>query len=133
MLGQAQPRDDYKEMLELIIIILGKDPAFILHYKFKIPGAFHHARFMAKLIYVLKLYLFRVQLILLESEHESIIELCNFLIHIYVRAWFLCPMVTIAPAEDLDLLYRLELYKFVNFKVAILFSNKYTFTSFIAL
>lgn len=51
ILTQQQPRDDYREFLELVLIFLGdiKNPTF------KKPGATHHARWMSKCIYSLKI------------------------------------------------------------------------------
>jgi hypothetical protein len=45
------PRDDYKEICELTLLILG-EPARP-NYRFKLPGACHHARWMAKVIFCL--------------------------------------------------------------------------------
>ncbi|XP_029672394.1 uncharacterized protein LOC115241023 [Formica exsecta] len=45
-LETRQPRDDYKEFLELTLIYLGCTPSDKV--SFHIPGAYHHARFMAK-------------------------------------------------------------------------------------
>jgi len=56
-LNNAQPRNDYKELLELALIFLGekpKTPTF-----FHVPGAINRARRMAKAIYFKKMYLFR--------------------------------------------------------------------------
>ncbi|KAL4144007.1 hypothetical protein QTP88_006252 [Uroleucon formosanum] len=48
-LNNRLPREDYRELLELTIIFLGGVPPRGL--SFKIPGAIHHARWMAKAIY----------------------------------------------------------------------------------
>ncbi|XP_065677270.1 uncharacterized protein LOC105849506 [Hydra vulgaris] len=45
-------RKDYIELAELTLMVLSED-----RYKFRTPGAVHHARFMAKGIYYLKLQL----------------------------------------------------------------------------
>jgi hypothetical protein len=51
------PRGDYKECAELCLLILGgKLPD---DYQFKMCGACHHARWMAKVTYSFKIYLFR--------------------------------------------------------------------------
>jgi hypothetical protein len=50
-------RDDYKEFAELCVLILGG--SLKKDYVFKACGAVHHARWMAKIIYVFKIYLFR--------------------------------------------------------------------------
>lgn len=56
-LKKDQIRRDYQEFLELVIIFLGgKLSKDIL---FRPPGPVHHARWMAKAIYSLKIYLFR--------------------------------------------------------------------------
>lgn len=51
-------RDDYKELIELTTIVLGSPPAKI-HWR--APGAIHHARWMAKLLYAMKIIFFRSQ------------------------------------------------------------------------
>ena len=50
---QSMPRDDFKEFLELVIVFLGAAPARGVH--FMLPGAMHHARWMSKVIYNLKI------------------------------------------------------------------------------
>ena len=48
------PREDYRELLELVIVSLG---GYVPGFSFKIPGADHHARWMSKQIYNLKIRL----------------------------------------------------------------------------
>lgn len=48
-------RDDYKELLELTLIFLEEDSGAI---RFREPGADHHARWMSKAIYRLKIFMF---------------------------------------------------------------------------
>lgn len=69
-LQQDFPRDDYKEFLELIVIFLGGIPAKGIH--FRQPGAYHLARWMAKGIYCLKIWLFRKQFKLYGKEEEAL-------------------------------------------------------------
>ena len=59
------PRGDYKELLELSKVILGRTIERKKGYVYKIqrPGADHHARWMAKSIYILKMTLLRHQLL----------------------------------------------------------------------
>lgn len=52
-------RHDYIEMLKLGLLFLGEK---IPNYKISQPGAVSHARWMAKVIYSLKIFLFRKQL-----------------------------------------------------------------------
>ena len=46
------PRCDYREFLELVVVSLGGK---VEGFKFKLPGADHHARWMSKVIYYLKI------------------------------------------------------------------------------
>ncbi len=50
-------RDDYKEFAQLCHLALGGVPN--QNFQFKTCGACHHARWMSKCIYGLKIYLFR--------------------------------------------------------------------------
>lgn len=50
------PRNDYKEFLELIIIFLGG--VLSKGICCKAPGTYHFARWIAKALYCLKIYLF---------------------------------------------------------------------------
>ncbi len=55
--GEHFPRDDYKECAELCQLILGGRP--VNDYRFKVCGACHHARWMSKVTFCFKIYLFR--------------------------------------------------------------------------
>ncbi len=55
--GNQFVRDDYKELAELSVLILGGAPK--TNFCFKRCGPIHHARWMAKIIYTMKIYLFR--------------------------------------------------------------------------
>lgn len=48
-------RDDYKEFIQLCLLCLGEK----LSTGFCKPGAFHRTRWMAKIIYCLKMYMFQ--------------------------------------------------------------------------
>ena len=52
-LEAAQPREDYRELLELAVIFLGGQPA--RGVRFMEPGAMHHARWMSKALYSVKI------------------------------------------------------------------------------
>ena len=58
-LHQHQPRDDYKELLELTIIFLGGQPP--KGVRFRYPDAIHRACWMSRAIYTLKMVIFRKQ------------------------------------------------------------------------
>ena len=62
----SQPRQDYFQFINLSHIMLGEesivgDDGSVAAVHFSPPCAYHHARWMAKGIYCLKMYLFRAQ------------------------------------------------------------------------
>lgn len=119
-LTEFQPRNDYLELLELTIIFLGAIPPSGIHFRH--PGAHHRARWMARAIYSLKMWLFRNEYPLQQQsitsrgsyhrkhvwEHLKTVSL--FVTCIYVRYWFQTPSPTAAPKNDLALLCSLSLY-----------------------
>lgn len=108
----CQPREDYKELLELVLIFLGEIPPNGL--SIRMPGAIHHARWMAKAIYCLKIFIFRQQFKMEQKEKEALMELSVFIILIYVKAWILAPIAPSAPNNDLKLLSKLSGYKTID-------------------
>lgn len=101
----VQPRDDYRELLELTIIFLGGVPP--RGVRFAKPGAMHRARFMARLIYGLKIFAFREVFKLTPRELRGIKELCIFGVKHYVKSWYRSRLPTAAPKSDLCLLKSL--------------------------
>jgi hypothetical protein len=115
-LSQFQPRDDYKELLQLSLLFLGEAlPAGVMIQQ---PGACHRARWMAKVIYSLKIYLFRSQFHLTSNELAGLTRFNVFVMNVYLEAWYTCPLPTSAPRNDLALLRKLERYKTVDESVA---------------
>lgn len=113
----SQPRDDYKELLELSVIVLGGMPN--LQVKFKRPGPIHHARWMAKAIYALKMWLFRDSIEITENERLCILEFSLFVIIVYLKPWFSARQAASAPSQDIKLLKQLDLYKSQNVNVSV--------------
>lgn len=107
-----QKRDDYKELLILTLLFLGETPK----HKFKIlaPGALHRARWMAKIIYSLKIYLFRQQFELKEEELSSLKQFNLFFTIVYIKNWYTCEVAAAAPLNDLSLLKDIRLYESIN-------------------
>lgn len=115
-LKQFQPRDDYKELLNLTIIFLGGTPE--KGVSFRAPAGLHRARWMAKAIYALKIYLFREQLKLTNREIKGIKDVCIFIVRIYIKYWFQAPCASSAPKNDLQLLKDLVAYEKINYSLA---------------
>ena len=108
-LQDHQPRDDYRELLELSIIFQGGIPPRGAHLMK--PTPVHHARWMAKMIYSFKVWMFRGQFNLTCYEEKGIWEFCLFVVIIYLKAWFTAPIAACAPHFDLQLLKDLKAYK----------------------
>ena len=104
-------RGDYKEMCELLVQYLGGS---VKNFKFKIPGADHHARWMSKVIYCLKLALLSDQYILEPDVMTKILECASFQSIIYCKYWFQCPIPVMAPLLDLQYYGKLLNWKQVS-------------------
>lgn len=110
-------RGDYREMCELAALYLGvKVPSFRGIMR---PGAYHHARFMAKGIYIEKLAMFQILLpFLSDQDKENINRATNFIILFYVP-WFLgCAMAEKAPTNDLKAIQDMKEFSKVDPELA---------------
>jgi hypothetical protein len=111
-------RDDYKEFLQLCVVYLDPDsPATT----FKSPGALHKARWMAKLLYSIKLVLFQQQISQLPSgtitTKQQVVKLRDFVTFatlIYSSWWIQSSCSTDAAWNDLALYKRLLMYEAVQ-------------------
>jgi hypothetical protein len=117
------PRDDYRELMELCVMFLGILPK--RNFTFKSPGPCHHARWMAKIIYSFKVYLFRLEFHLTEKEENDLKELCLFYSLVYVKTWVSCPIPVDAPLNDLNFYKELIKYKKINSTIAIATAAKF--------
>ncbi|KYM94609.1 hypothetical protein ALC62_14760 [Cyphomyrmex costatus] len=117
--GIMQPRNDYREFLELSCIFLGGVPPRGI--TFKKPGANQHARWMAKAIYCLKLFIFKDELFKNARKSREVTELrqiCIFIVLFYVKIWFTAFNAFQAPLNDLTLIQDLIRFKCINSQVA---------------
>lgn len=111
-LNTSLPRDDYKELLELSKIFLGTmDVEVIKFYK---PGAFHHARWMSKAIYSLKMYIFRDSIELSADIEKSLQEISLFIVFVYVPYWYSAPLAAAAPNQDLEFIKSVYNYRTID-------------------
>ena len=105
------PRGDYKEMMELLIVFLGGS---VENFKFRLPGADHHARWMSKIIYTFKICLLSGQYYLDAETQEKIWECARFQALIYVKYWYMSPIAAKAPLNDLEYYEKLLNWRFVS-------------------
>lgn len=112
----VQPRDDYKELLNLTPLFVGCRPTQGVEFHY--PGAFHHARWMSKAVYCSKIFLFRNQCSMSLGETILIREICIFIVMLYVEAWFTAPKAVAAPNHDLEFLKKLYRYKEIDKRIS---------------
>ncbi len=109
-------------MCELCLLALGEP----IEHSFKKPGPTHHARWMQKIIYVLKMYLFRKQLDLSVAIKRKLQQLSLFFTLIYTKTWLTAPIVADAPVNDLKLYEDLISFKAIHSKIAKAALDKFT-------
>ena len=66
---------------------------------------------MAKIIYSMKIWMFKHQFKLTHSEEKGLRDICCFAVQIYVKSWFTATVPRSAPRLDLQLLKSLIKYK----------------------
>lgn len=103
-------RDDYAELNDLVLKFLGART----QETFKVVGARNNARWMARIIYAMKTYLFRDYLDLDEDFIVLLERFCNFVALFYTKHWNRCTNAVDAPYNDLQLWKELDEYKTVD-------------------
>ena len=91
--------------LQLTIVFLGGK---LEKFTFTKPGALHRARWMAKVIYAIKIMLFKSQFKMTKQEQNSLKKFAIFAVHFYVPNWFVCSNASAAPRNDLQYLKSLQ-------------------------
>lgn len=81
------------------------------HFEMYSPGAYYHARFMGKSIYLLKIFLLSQAFPLTHQEAQRITRLVGYAVHLYGRYFLSAPLATAAPRHDITLWYDLQLYR----------------------
>lgn len=112
--GDKILRDDYKECIELVLVVLGVTPP---NFTFKKPGAYHKARWMAHILYGLKIFLFRHQLKRSADQKKRLDRFAHFTSFVYIKHWVLASSARDAPCMDL-ILYK-DLLQYQEFDSAV--------------
>ena len=105
------PRDDYREFMELVVISLGGE---VVGFVFKLPGPDHHARWMSKVIYNLKMKLVSKFFEMTEDELEKVNQVVEFVLLFYTKYWFTTPLAGSAARQDLTFMSNIQEYRKVN-------------------
>ena len=117
-------RDNYREFAELCTLFLdgveGEKTVTL-----KRPGALHKARWMAKLLYSIKICLLEEYIsqlprgtVTTHQQPGKIRQFVNFATLVYSEWWMTCSSAVDAPWYDLQLVRKLLKYKTVNPNVA---------------
>ncbi|KAF2891169.1 hypothetical protein ILUMI_15004, partial [Ignelater luminosus] len=106
--NNQEPRYDYTEFLELVVILLGGTPP--KGNKIRKPGAYHQARWMAKAIYSIKGFLLRSEFAITGVEEKALCRICGFIVVNYIKPWFTANKTTEAPWNDILLSKNLNKY-----------------------
>ena len=115
------PRCDYKEYLELAKLFLGgsitREKGYV--YSIQRPGADHHARWMSKAIYILKMSLVQHQIPALHwTQKKKVAKMALFVVFVYLEAWFSATVLVSAASNDLAFHKRADSFKAVDKKVS---------------
>lgn len=106
------PREDYKELTQLTVIWLG---GVVKDFQFQWPGPVHHARFMAKAIYYLKMQLVSNFVTIFSEEERKEISSMSEFVGVFYSHWFLrCAMSTQAPRQDLLAISQMRKYSAIR-------------------
>lgn len=84
----------------------------------------HHARWMSKAIYSLKIFLLRDTFPLKSKERESLAIICVFIVKIYIKIWFTAASPVKAPNCDFQLIKSLHDFQIDSKKISEAALNK---------
>ncbi|XP_047129704.2 uncharacterized protein LOC124809606 [Hydra vulgaris] len=104
-------RSDYLELVELTTMVLSGDEQFRLRKL----GPVHHARFMAKGIYFLKMYLLLNNISSLTDFEKKVIKDMAFFTAVFYTEWFIkAEIPAVAPYQDMKALWQMMRYSKIN-------------------
>ena len=122
MLDQPFTRGDYKELVNLVLLYLSDNGADCNFTGFNRPGALHKARWMAKMIYTLKIDLLGCKIIeelpkgavFAVQQQQKIQQFVQFFVFCYIPWWITAPIPSRAPANDVMLIESLQHYRSID-------------------
>lgn len=108
-------RDDYREMINVALVLLGEPNPDVLRK----PGPIHHARWMSRVLYFGKMLIFSCQLDYSEDFIEKLNRLAIFNCLLYTASWFdSSECAAHAPANDIRLYIDLHRFKLIDSQIA---------------
>ena len=106
------PREDYRELCELIAVFLGVQ--LPNEFSMRLPGADHHARFMSKAICYLKLYLLQNLFPLYGTEVKEVKRMALYIGVFYGKHLLQSSLTTFVPHNDLSFFCAMHQYLSVD-------------------
>ncbi|GBN35816.1 hypothetical protein AVEN_136995-1 [Araneus ventricosus] len=88
------------------------------------PGAMHQARWMSKMLYYLKIWMFSCQFTITPTEEKGLQKICIFAIHVYLKAWMTASLPQNAPYNDFNLMKSLLKFKKIDEEIRKVASEK---------
>ena len=112
------PREDYRELIELVAIFLGgevkrvrQDVAVTIEPSIRKPGAIHRARFMASCLYLLKIYLYQEQYDTTPENIHHVAVLAEYVALLHAPYFLKAPLAISAPRQDRDFWVDVQCYQ----------------------
>lgn len=107
-------RENFAELNDLVLKFFGTQTS----KPFRVPGATNNARWMARILYAMKTYLFRQHLDLHPDFIDSLERFCMFSALIYTKHWNRCTIAVDAAFNDLQLWKELDAYQEIDVEIA---------------
>ena len=105
------PREDYRELIELVSIFLGGivkrvhgGVPVVIEPSIRKPGVIHRARFMSSCLYLLKIYLYcdQFQFLTDPEKIEHVKILAEYVALVHAPYFLQSPLAVSAPRQDRD-------------------------------
>ena len=117
-------RGDERELAQTTLLYLSNDKD-VLFSEFIRPGASHNSRWMAKLLYSIKLVLLNKIIsqlpkgtIFALQQLPKLQRIVQFVVFCYIPWWLSVPISSAAPTNDLNPINSLLEYKVIDFTIA---------------
>ena len=81
------------------------------NFTLKFPGPDHHARWMSKAIYLLKIHLLFNVFTVIQEERKKVVDMCEFILIIYIKPWFRSLLAISTARTDIRFMSHLMKYR----------------------
>lgn len=92
-------RNEYTELARLVVILLS--PNGQCEFKINKPGAYTRGRFMNRIIYCIRIYMYRNEATVDVDDLDNIRQFLFFSVKIYLKYWFETSFICKAPNNDI--------------------------------